>query len=203
MSRVITNPRAILFFLSHLEWAEPFTNLFAALDNYMVAAMHALDLAMQRQQNITTNGNNNNRSWSPDSAPPSAYLSAVERHKRFARDIMPFMHAVSQHLSSPAFFLPGENTTTVSRFTQAYEEEIIIENVVAAAGSGRRKLLQANATGLDWKQRLGITEPLTDGIGAVQAYSALVIAGLLPSIRLPPQFDWIDSHTTPPLQPRD
>lgn len=182
-----------------MEWAEPFTNLFAALDNYMVVAMHALDVTAAMQRNVTA-------SSSPySSTPPPAYLSAVERHKRFARDIMPFMHAVSQHLSSPAFFL-GENTT-ITKLTQAYEEDMIINAAVDAPMKSGRRLLQATTTNstnsttdLDWKQKLGITQPWTEGIGAVQAYSSLVIAAASANPMVDTYADWLDGpFQWPPL----
>ena len=93
----------------------------------------------------------------------------VMAHKRFARVVMPFMHsAVSQHISSgmyvdttqPLFWgkkTGNDHAATIPQHTN---------------GVSRRRLLVSNGS-VNWKQELSDI-PLTESMGAVQAYSSLV-----------------------------
>lgn len=208
--------------MSHMSWAEPFRNVFAAIDNYMVMAMHLLDesVAEWRARHHGTNSNGTNGTNETNSYQlQHPYQESIDRHQRFARDIMPFLHVASQYMSSPLFFFPSpiagavwnatesnatESNVSISGSSSYYYYSVpnpsiidrVVDSILNAQGllpatpgdqGGGRRLMQlstptgsiSNATqpvALDWKQQLGIVKPLTEGIGAVQAYSSLVIA---------------------------
>lgn len=209
--QVWSRPAALGFLLSHLEWAEPFANLFTAIDNYMVYALHHLDAfaasaaasasAAVRPENSTT------AAGSPPSSPPptpkmsNQVASMIDRHKRFARNVMPFMHTGSVYISSvlktgaPPSSSLLQNNDTLSNI------ESVIDLVMVVHGSGgRRHLLVANDTA-DWKIVLRDT-PLTYEIGAVQAYSALIAGGGVLNAPLSAQIAnaWLDGpFQWPPL----
>ncbi len=180
-----------------MEWLEPLLNTFKALNNYMVYTMQNMEIIMHSltmsYHNHTNSSNGTNYS---DYEPPKAFVSALERHRKFAAEIMPFVQGLSRMMpkNSPDF----ENITVIpyTSFDEPVIEDIIMTN--------RRKLLQILSTDnsttiMDWKDQLGIIEPLTDGLGSIQAYSALVAGAGKTDPDIATYKDWLEGGQWPPL----
>lgn len=110
--QVLQNPSALFFYVANTaEWMVPLKNIFAAVDNYMVYIMHHLEelyrqysQSQKRKQQQESQNSTTNSSFSEfpnkDSQTQFAYRDALERHRVFARDVMPFMHATSIYFST-------------------------------------------------------------------------------------------------------
>ena len=106
------------------------------------------------------------------------------------REVMPFMHSASQHMST-AMRMPATRNGTLHR-------EGTLQKIIDAhhyLSTNRRRLLVANGTS-DWKAQLD-TIPLTDALGAVQEYSSLVGGAGVVNPLLP---NWLDGpYQWPPI----
>ena len=127
VARAITNPSAVLFFLSHAAWAEPFVSLFTALDNYMVYAMHQFDSAIAARaaanssaNSSTTSANTSTRQTGATTQQMLKDLAAdrshafdamLDRHRIFARDFMPFLHVATMRIAAEMHNLETNNGT--------------------------------------------------------------------------------------------
>lgn len=187
----------------------------------MAYVMHQMDaILLASTQNSTQNTTQNSTS-AP--RPPQAFLSAVERHRVFARDFMPFLHAASMHMSmslSRQASTPtqwGANTSSTPSFPYSQEDLAkVVDDVVALGppqsrppgGTGRRLL--SNTTepdpNADWKLRLQSLgshqgNPYQDtSLGSVQAYSTLVAGAGQSNPNLQTYEDWLDGpYQWPPL----
>lgn len=129
VTRAITNPSAVLFFLSHAAWAEPFVSLFTALDNYMVYAMHQIDSAIAARaaanSSATSSSAAANTSTRQTGAAATtqqmlkdlaadrshAFDAMLDRHRIFARDFMPFLHVATMRIAAEMHNLETNNGT--------------------------------------------------------------------------------------------
>ena len=133
--------------------------------------------------------------------PPISVLATMSRQKIFARDIAPFIQGMSVFaveyppnniVTNQVHSITNTNTTTNTN-TNTTNTNTNTTNTNTTLG--RRSILQVP----DWKQRLGIVEPLTSGLGYVQQYSALVAGAAKANPMLASYEDWLDGTQWPPL----
>jgi hypothetical protein len=131
----------------------------------MVYTMHHLDHALAALETAALR----NRSVASSAASP-AFRAMLKRHQRFARDVMPFMHAVAVHAR--------DEYARVENSTGWVPSDIAVEHVLSHHhGRALLELGDPDANSTDWKQNLAYI-PLSDAIGDIQAYSSLIAAGV-------------------------
>lgn len=203
---VYNNPKAVFTYMSHMEWLEPVLNTFQALNNYMIFTMHSMDTIMKALMARSMNSTNSTNST--NFQPPRAFMSALERHKRFTIEVMPFVQGFSR-------MLPSQYNSNLSFIPYTDFDEPVIKEIIERQRGRRllnepsekqmdRQLLNILSTDnsttiMDWKQQLGIIEPLSDSLGSIQAYSALVAGAGKRNPDLATYKDWLDGGQWPPL----
>lgn len=193
---------------------EPVMGMFSAMENYMVYTLHQMDWMLKRMNpgNSTQNSSENGSAgWDETSSeyhlpysPPKEFMQQVARNRQFARDIMPFVQGLS-HFYSP-IHNPDYANLTILPFTDI--DEPMIEDIINKQQMSGRRLLQLvednnSTTIVDWKQELGIVEPLTQTLGYIQKYSALVAVSAKKNPNVDGYIEWLNGEDWPPFNRQD
>lgn len=194
-------PSVAMHMASYSEWAEPWANMFVALDNYAVYISQAMDKAFDT-------------AMSSSKTLPMEVTMALQRNRQFAHSILPFIHATSIFMSNHILMQPspadnnvsqsGEEQASTNTFTnpaptQSSTQAPIPTNPAPMqtptqnnTGIGIRRLLQetfalttnpsetpnaSETTETTWKDEL-TTIPLSAEAASIQAYSTLIGLGV-------------------------